>query len=314
MRITTFLLALLSVGLCQAQKQVPEIRTFDDLVYPFVTQKISLEDGMEIAYADLGKGDKTIIFIHGLGSYGPAWKNNVAELQQHFRCLVIDLPGYGKSSKGNYEGSMPFFAKAVKDFGDALNLEKVVLAGHSMGGQIAIVAALAYSDWVEELILVAPAGFETFHKGQKEWFREVITYDGVRLTTVDQIKENMAWNFYDMPKDAEFMITDRIAMRNATDFPGYCHIIPQSVSGMVDTPVFDDLPLLKVKTLVIYGENDNLIPNRFLNPGTTKAIAQKGAERIPDCRLEMIDKAGHFVHFEQADAVNQLMLNFLQGK
>ncbi|HMQ46146.1 MAG TPA: alpha/beta hydrolase [Saprospiraceae bacterium] len=314
MRIIVFLIGLLGVGLCQAQKQVPDIKTFDDLVYPFATQKISLADGIEIAYADLGKGEKTILFIHGLGSYGPAWKHNVAELQQHYRCLVIDLPGYGKSSKGNYEGGMPFFAKAVKDFGDALGLEKVVLAGHSMGGQIAIVTALAYPDWVDELILVAPAGFETFNKGQKEWFREVITYDGVRLTTVDQIKENMAWNFYNMPKDAEFMITDRIAMRQASDFSGYCHIIPQSVIGMVDTPVFDDLPQVKAKTLVVYGENDNLIPNRFLNPGTTEAIARQGAERIPNCRLEMVAKAGHFVHFEQANTVNQLMLDFLKEK
>jgi hypothetical protein len=52
-----------------------------------------------------------------------------------------------------------------------------------------------------------------------------------------------------------FMIDDRLAMRTASDFPGYCYIIPQSVRGMVDEPVYDYLPQAKQPSLVIFGEN-----------------------------------------------------------
>ena len=80
---------------------------------------------------------------------------------------------------------------------------------------------------------------------------------------------------------------------------------------MVDNPVFDFLPNLKQPTLCIFGENDNLIPNRYLHCGPSVAVAKKGAAKIPNCKLEMVKKAGHFVMFEQATICNQLIEHFL---
>jgi pimeloyl-ACP methyl ester carboxylesterase len=311
MRTFILLFSLLVLGGCGWQQKVPSVQTFDELPYPFITQKVKLQSGEEIAYFDEGKG-QPIIFIHGLGSYAPAWKKNIEGLKSQYRCIAIDLPGYGKSSKGKYEASMTYYAAILRDFMEAIGLEKAVVAGHSMGGQIAMTAALAYPDKVERLVLVAPAGFELFHKGEKAWFREVLSPTAVKLTTVDQIKENIAWNFYDMPAEAEFMITDRIAMRKAVEFDAYCYIIPECVKGMVDEPVFDFLPQLEQPTLVLFGEQDNLIPNRFLNGGKTATIAQQGVEQLPNAQLKMIDEAGHFVHFEQAAVVNGEIQAFLK--
>ena len=293
------------------QRSIPQLPSFDDLDYPYETKKIELEDNLIIAYMDEGVGDP-IIFIHGLGSYAPAWKKTIAGLTDTHRCIAIDLPGYGKSSKGNYEGSMSYYADVVKALADKLNLKKVTLAGHSMGGQISILASVAYPDLVDELLLFSPAGFETFTPGQKEWFRDVLSPRGVALTPVDALISNVGYNFYDFPKDAQFMIDDRIAMRTAEGFDLYCHQIVKSINGMVDEPVFDYLKDVKAKTLVVFGAQDNLIPNRFLNPGKTVEVAQKGADQIPNCRLEMIDKAGHFAHFERAEEVNAIVKNFLK--
>lgn len=303
--------AFFTFGLC-AQKEAPSVNTFDEISYPFPTQKVQLDDELEIAYFDEGKGSKIIIFIHGLGSYAPAWQKNIESLRENYRCIAIDLPGYGKSSKGNYEASMSYYATVVKKFMQKLGINKATLAGHSMGGQISITTALAYPDIVEQLILVSPAGFETFHKGEKEWFRNVLTPTAVKLTSVDQIKENIAWNFYQMPDDAVFMINDRIAMRSAEGFDAYCYIITQCIKGMVDQPVFDHLSDVKQPTLVFFGHQDNLIPNRFLHGGKTIEIGQQGTEQMPNAKLVMIDEAGHFVHFEKADTVNQEIRAFLK--
>ncbi len=314
MRLSILYLLLLSslfTG-CAFQKSLTQVTSMDQIEYPYEVKKVGLSNDIELAYIDEGSGDQTIIFIHGLGSYLPAWKKNIEGLKSDFRCIAIDLPGYGHSSKGKYEGSMTFFAKTVAEFIDKLNLGKVTLAGHSMGGQISIVAALAYPEQVEKLILAAPAGFETFNKGQKQWFRDVFTADLVKLTTVEQIKENFAFNFYDFPKDAEFMIKDRIAIRTADDFDGYCYIIPQCVQGMVDEPVFDYLKDIQQPTLVLFGENDNLIPNRFLNGEKTEKYAKEGAEQIPDSKLIMVPKAGHFVQFEAAEAFNEAVKEWMR--
>ena len=297
---------------CSFQKSISPVKKIEDINYPFDVKKIKLKNNIEIAYTEQGGGETTILFLHGLGSNMMAWKNNIPELKKHFRCIAFDWPGYGKSSKGKYEGSMQFYSKITAEFIDKMNLGKVVLAGHSMGGQIAVTTALAFPGKIDKLILASPAGFETFTKGQKQWLRDVFTSDLVKYTPVENIKNNLANNFYNMPKDAEFMIKDRIEMRTADDFDWYAYIIPKNVQGMVDAPVFEYLKEIKQPVLVLFGKNDNLIPNRFLNGGNTEKYARAGAEQIPDCKLVMVDKAGHFAQFEQAGVFNENVISFLK--
>lgn len=292
-------------------RDLEPLETMRDLEYPFDVKYAELPGDIELAYVDEGSGEYTIIFIHGLGSYLKAWKKNINELKDQYRCIAIDLPGYGKSSKKPHSGKMSFYAKVVKHFIDELNLKNVVLAGHSMGGQISIMAAINYPESIEQLILVDPAGFESFTEGQKQWFRDVMTVEGVMNTTVEQIQTNLAYNFYNLPADAEFMITDRIAMRTADDFENYAYTVVQSVHGMVDEPLIGMLDQIKQPTLIVFGENDNLIPNRFLNPGRTVDIAKNGDEKIPDSKLRIIPRAGHFVYFEKPEEFNREVISFL---
>lgn len=310
------LLAFFTFSQCKSlmhpYQKINPIASFEELDYPFEVKKVKLPDGPEIAYVDQGQGPQTIIFIHGLGSYLPAWKKNVEALSKDYRCIAIDLPGYGKSSKEAHSGQMTYYASVVNEFANQLGLDKVILAGHSMGGQIAMVTSLYYPNRVDKLILAAPAGFESFTDGQKEWFRKAMTVRGVANTSVEDIVTNLAYNFYKMPKDAEFMITDRIIMRDAQGFDDYCYAVVQSVKGMVDQPMSKHLSKITQPTLILFGQYDNLIPNRFLNPGKTSDIAEIGAKNIPNNKLVMIPDAGHFLQFEKADIFNQEVKKFLE--
>ncbi|MBE0663350.1 MAG: alpha/beta hydrolase [Bacteroidales bacterium] len=289
----------------------PSFNSFEDIPYPFAVKKVKVSPDVEIAYADEGSGTETIIFIHGLGSYLPAWKKNIEVLKTDFRCIAIDLPGYGKSSKLPHDGTMTYYAGIVSQFIEKLDLGKVYIAGHSMGAQIGMVLALYHPEKVKGLILAAPAGFEEFTEGQKQWFRNVMTLEGVKRTTAEDIQTNLAWNFYNLPDDARFMITDRLGMRTASDFEAYCHAVVQSVNGMVNEPVLPFLSKITQPTLIIFGENDNLIPNRFLNPGATAKIAEKGASLIPNNKLVILPKTGHFVQFESYGEFNKEIKEFI---
>lgn len=285
---------------------------FEDLQYSYEVHKVKLDDGRTIAYVDEGSSDEVIIFVHGLGSYLPAWKKNIEGLKNDFRTIAIDLPGYGKSSKELHPGTPEFYADVITQFMDKLGIEKANISGHSMGGQAAIAMALKYPERVKQLILVAPSGIEEFTEGQKEWFREVMTVQGVKLTPVNQLRANVYANFYNMPEDAEFMITDRIAFRDAEQFENYCYIVVQSVNGMVDQPVEHLLDRITQPTLIVFGENDNLIPNPFLNPGFTREIGEKGKKLIPNSELVMIPKCGHFLQFEKPEVFNKAVREFLK--
>lgn len=294
-------------------KAMKNLASMDELQYKHEVKKVYLpKSAYNIAYTDEGKGEKTIIFIHGLGSYLQAWIKNVDVLKKDYRCISIDLPGYGKSSKEPHSGMMTFYAGIVNELVKELKLENVYLAGHSMGGQISMTTTLLYPDLAKGIILVDPAGFEPFTKGQRQWFKNVMTLDGVRLTTPEAIQNNLASNFYRLPADADFMISDRMIMRTAKDFTAYCYAVVQSVAGMVDNPVLDYLQDIKVPTLIFFGENDNLIPNRFLNPGPTIDIARNGADKIKNSKLIMVPKCGHFMMFEKSETFNSEVNTFLK--
>jgi pimeloyl-ACP methyl ester carboxylesterase len=115
-----------------------------------------------------------------------------------------------------------------------------------------------------------------------------------------------------MPDDARFMIEDRIAMRDASDFEAYCLAVARSVHGMVEEPVLEKLTRIKMPTLIFFGENDMLIPNRYLNPGFTSKIANTGAGLIKGSKLVMVPKCGHFMMFEKPDVFNTETRSFIQ--
>ena len=276
-------------------------------------QTITVLDSIQIAFYQEGQGDETLLFLHGLGSNHKAWKKNISFLKNHYNCITVDLPGYGNSSKGDYPFTMSFFADALQEFIQKLELKNVVLVGHSMGGQIAIHLALNHPSLCERLILIAPAGFETFSEKEKQWFSNFFTPQFIKSTPEEQIIKNFHFNFYSFPKDAQFMIDDRMTMRATPAYEHYTKMIPKCVNGMLQEPIFDHLTSLNIPTLIIYGQEDNLIPSKILHPNlTTPQIANAGNELIQDSRLKLIQEAGHFVQWEKSEKVNTIIQNFLQ--
>lgn len=282
-----------------------------DWVYPYPLKIAHLPGQVSVAYIDEGAGPQTLVFLHGLGSYLKGWTKNASELSRDFRCIALDFPGYGKSSKGDLPYSMTFFARVVRDFILGLHLQNVVLIGHSMGGQVAATIAVRYPEIVQKLILIAPAGFETFSEAERAWIRATYSPTLLKAMPADQIKRNFEVNFCRFPDDARFMIDDRMMMQGTKAYEQYCEMIPHCVNGMLDEPVFDLLPQIKAQTLVLFGENDMLIPNKLLHPGLNPVmVAEAGARRIPAARLELLRPCGHFAQWECAGAVNRSIRSF----
>lgn len=269
---------------------------------------VTVKDSIDIAYTDEGQG-RTLLFIHGLGSNLQAWNKNISDLKSDFRCLALDLPGYGKSSQSVYPSTMSFFSECIQELASALDLDNVVLIGHSMGGQVAIHLALDSPDWLSDLCLMAPAGFETFTAQEAAWMQTVSTPQLFIALTDEQIRKNFEVNFFEFPKDAEFMIQDRLEMKSdSVAYQNYCEMIPRCIQGMLQEPVFDRLSQLSIPTQVFYGKNDLLIPNKYLHSNlTTESVGQAGTAQIPNASLQMIENAGHFVQWDGSDKVNSFI-------
>ncbi len=298
-----FISLLASFGLAGCQSSIIKQATMNDnWAYRYPSQRIHLQDSLEIAYVEQGKGPQTLLFIHGLGSNLQAWDKTIEALSPHYRCIALDLPGYGKSSQADYPFSLAFFTDQLIAFCEALKLKELTVVGHSMGGQIALQLALREPDFLARLVLLAPAGFETFSAQEQLFFEAVMTPQLILASSEEQIRNNFAINFHGgLPEDAEFMFRDRLRMREDSQaYHYYAQMIPRCVQAMLAEPVFEALPSVAYPTLVLFGLQDQLIPNTYLHPNLSpQAVAEAGSKRLPQAQLQLIDQAGHFLQWDQ---------------
>jgi pimeloyl-ACP methyl ester carboxylesterase len=288
---------------------------FPFLNYPFPVKSIEIKNNILISYFDEGKGDNVLLFIHGLGSYAPAWIKNIPVLKNHFRCIAIDLPGYGKSAAGVYPGTMSFYSEVINNFLIELGLKKITIVGHSMGGFLAVAYAITYPDAVEKLILIAPACIENFTEKESIWIKDNFTVQYYSNPAAKVIRQSYNGNFYKMPADAEFMIEDRLSMTKSDNYLFYCQNVINSLYGVLNSSSSLEFDKIKIPSLFLWGNNDRLIPHPFIHPRLTiKNIAADAAKSLPLSKTIMINECGHFIPFEKPEVVNESIINFFSVK
>jgi pimeloyl-ACP methyl ester carboxylesterase len=290
-----------------SQNQISDILNYDEEV-----KKISIANE-KIAFTDEGSGEKTLVFIHGLSSNLKSWYKNVSALKADYRCIALDLPGYGKSTKNSTTYSLKDYAGFLNSFIEIKTLTNVVLLGHSMGGQVAVITVLDAPENFINLVIVASAGIETFSEKEAMVMKASYTTAIVEESTPEQIRNNFEMNFYQFPEDAEFMVRERIAMRDTDDMNIYSEVVVNNIHAMLDEPIIDRLSSIEIPVLMIYGKNDLLIPNKYFHPSQDiRSLVKDAKERISTLKVRLIDEAGHFVNFEKPDEVNEEIKQFLK--
>jgi pimeloyl-ACP methyl ester carboxylesterase len=109
-------------------------------------------DGVEIHYRTDGSGKTALLFIHGWSCDAGYWDAQIDHFAKTHRVVALDLGGHGKSGLGRKRWSMAAFGADVRAVVKKLDLDEVVLIGHSMGGPVMVEAALALPDRVIGLV------------------------------------------------------------------------------------------------------------------------------------------------------------------
>ncbi len=289
---------------------------FPDLEYGYEVRTLDLGKDLFIAYRDEGaKEGEVLLFIHGLMSYIPAWDKVIPELSKIYRCIAIDLPGYGKSSGGEHPGTISFYVDALERFIRGLNCGRLNLVGHSMGGQISISTALRHPGLINSLTLLAPAGFETFSFLDNLLIKKYSSVKMILEANKEQIEQSWGGNFYRMTEDVKKMVADTFLMKTLPGFRDYAQVVYNSALGLIKDPVFNSLKNLKCPTLILFGKNDYMIPNKYIHKSlTTEEVARKGAAEIKNSRLVLLEQCGHFIQFEKPEEVIKEIVEFFLEK
>jgi pimeloyl-ACP methyl ester carboxylesterase len=124
----------------------------DTRAYPFVSRVVEL-DRVGVHYVDEGDGP-TILFVHGLPTWSFVWRHLIVGLRDRYRCVALDLPGFGLSDKPAGDAYRPEDqARRLTAFVDALHLKDFALVVHDFGGPIGVSLALDRPDAVRRLVL-----------------------------------------------------------------------------------------------------------------------------------------------------------------
>ncbi|MCC6551706.1 MAG: alpha/beta fold hydrolase [Polyangiaceae bacterium] len=285
---------------------------------PGVEKAYGIRTPLTVEYVELNPGGaRTVVFIHGLGSNLKFWRYQLdAFAARGFHVIALDLPGYGKSDKpASFPYTMESMADAVRELCGALGVKRPILVGHSMGGQTALSFGIRWPDEPAALVLTSPAGFESFSPSEREWFRRVVTARGIKRASEygiwGSIRHN---NFQRWRPEFEWLIEDRARVAGSKEFDSYAYANVRSVAGLADNEfIRKSLGRIKAPTLIVFGEDDGLIPNPFLHGGDTAGVMEHGHAGIAGSKLVPLDGCGHMVQMDCTREYNDAVWGFLDG-
>lgn len=261
---------------------------------------------VRVHYHEAGAGP-VLLCIHGgaPGAYG--WGNfgqNVPELARHFRVLVVDLPGYGRSDKPTVSGGRyAFYAATFKAMLDALGIERAHVLGMATGGAAAMMLAIEHPEVVDRLVVVSTAGgLPLFTPMPSEGQRVIQSYYGGEGPSLAKMRAYLEMMMYDATAITDDLVRERY---EASIEPEFMQRAPEghgAASRPITEQVWRELHRITAKTLVVWGRDNRV-------QGYDNALFL--LNRIPNVEVHIYGKTGLWVPFERAAEFNRLVTGFL---
>ena len=236
-----------------------------------------------------------LVLIHGAGDSSAVWEKQTAYFSKSHQVLAVDLPGHGARVREPGMDRHEKYAQEVCRIMDQQSISKAVVAGHSMGGAVALTMALEHPDRLQGLILVATGARMKMRPDFLEEARKTAEIYGSEVPSATHIIPVEQMVHPAIPTDVVQWLKDRIGRASAqatyADFQANNNFDVMNRLGEIRTP-----------TLVVGGSDDRMAPRKF---------AEFLANGIPGARLEMLDPCGHYPQVEQEEAFNRAVELFV---
>lgn len=276
------------------------------------SQYLELGPRGRIHYRDEGnRRNLPVVLLHGSFASLHTWEPWVTRLRQDYRVITIDLPGHGLT--GEIESriySADSYVAVVAAVTNELKVDRFVIGGNSMGGGIAWRYALAHPEQIAGLVLVNSTGVSTGYRERERnssvwafsllrqpWFRAIAT----RLETYYMVSQGLqaAYNGSSVVNQQLIQRYYELNMREGTRRAAIDRFNQIAEAGDAD------LSQLKMPTLIMWGEEDSLIPF---------PEAKKLESAISDTTTAYYDNVGHVPQEEIPDQSVQDLVNFMRTR
>jgi 4,5:9,10-diseco-3-hydroxy-5,9,17-trioxoandrosta-1(10),2-diene-4-oate hydrolase len=263
----------------------------------------------ELYVVEAGAGPP-LLLLHGGGpgaSGAPNFVRNIPELAAHFRLIIPDLPGYGRSTKG-LDRKDPFGDLAGAMFGllDALGIEKVHGLGNSLGGACALRMALDQPSRVDRLVLLGPGGVDTTRSLPTAGLKRLLDYYSGEGPTREKLTIFLrSYLVFDGSSVPESLIDTRFKASIEPEIIANPPLVrPRGLPNFraIDFTRDPRLPNLETPTLLLWGIEDRV------NRASGGRSLQR---RMRNCDLYLFSRTGHWVQWERAEEFNAATICFL---
>ncbi len=252
--------------------------------------------GRPVNVLDVGEGP-AVVMLHGLAGCWQNWLQNILPLAADHRVIAVDLPGFGASPMPAEPISVSGYARLVVELLDVLGLPRATVVGNSMGGFVACEMAIRFPQRVERLVLAAAAGLSLRHmrherrRGLRARAENLLFFGLGRLarhTDVVVRSPRLRRGLLLLVVARPERISGPLLLEQAhgAGRPGF----DAALDAMTAYPIRDRLGEIACPALVLWGEQDRLVPVRD---------AAEFAWLIGDARMVVYEGAGHMTMLEQ---------------
>lgn len=267
--------------------------------------------GNRVNTIELGEGP-AMVFVHGLSGSWPNWLEQLPAFAASHRVIAMDLPGFGHSPMPQEPITISAYGRILDGLLDTLGVSAATLVGNSMGGFVSAELAVAFPQRVERLVLVSAAGLSTYRHRDVERLEPLLRrvapvlamYTGWTASRSDIVARRRGLRNLTLGFVAKYpgRLPSALAaeqLRGAGK-PGFM----QALRANIDYPIEERLPEIACPTLIVWGEDDKVIP---------VADADLFERLIPNSRKVIFKDTGHVAMLERPAAFNELLSEFMAG-
>jgi 3-oxoadipate enol-lactonase len=274
----------------------PDVFLFPSFVRLFESIKMK-----NIHYLDQGpKEASAIVLIHAFPLNLTMWDLQVPPLLEKHRVITYDIRGHGESEVGYGQYTIELFVDDLIDLLDHLKIEKSILCGLSMGGYIALRALERHPERFNALVLCDTLSEADSNEAKikRSAALKLIKEKGVPFYAEEFVKAAIAPDTFQTNPGVVQTVKEMIQKNSPLGIGGAL----LALASRTDTT--DSLKKIKIPTLILVGEKDQITP-------PAAALALK--EKIPNAQMHVIPQAGHLSHLENPSEFNRRLAAFLGG-